>query len=110
MWSNKPKNKYKRATIIKISDLVKSHCNISTVAFSNKYRVSNYLMLIALIQLYLVITNDFKFIFINELNFVVGLPLDMSAYRLVNFAHFYDEKGLLVIGGVNGVFMFQFDY
>jgi hypothetical protein len=57
-----------------------------------------------------VITNDFRFVFLNELNNIVGPPIDMSLIRLVNHAEFYDELDLLITGGINGVFIFKFDY
>lgn len=56
------------------------------------------------------ITNDFRFVFLNELNNIVGPPIDMSLIRLVNHAEFYDELDLLITGGINGVFIFKFDY
>ena len=34
----------------------------------------------------------------------------MSQIRLVNFAEFYDPKDLLITAGINGVFIFNFDY
>jgi hypothetical protein len=34
----------------------------------------------------------------------------MSQIRLVNFAEFYDAKDLLITAGINGVFIFNFDY
>ena len=30
--------------------------------------------------------------------------------RLVNHAEFYDAKDLLITGGINGVFIFYFEY
>jgi len=60
--------------------------------------------------LYLIVTSDFKFIFLNELNIVVKPHIDMSAIRLVNHVQFYDEKDLLITGGIDGVFIFNFDY
>lgn len=67
-------------SVIKLIDVVKSsHSSITTIAYSPKYR------------LYLIITSDFKFLFLNELNNIVEPPLDMSSIRLVNHAYFYDE-------------------
>jgi hypothetical protein len=34
----------------------------------------------------------------------------MSMIRLVNHAEFYDAKDLLITGGINGVFIFHFEY
>ncbi len=34
----------------------------------------------------------------------------MSSIRLVNHAEFYDAKDLLITAGINGVFLFNFDY
>lgn len=41
---------------------------------------------------------------------MVKPPLDMSVIRLVNHAHFHDEQDLLITGGINGVFIFNFNY
>lgn len=46
----------------------------------------------------------------NELNIVIKPHLDMSHLRLVNHVKFYDERDLLITGGINGVFVFNFDY
>jgi len=46
----------------------------------------------------------------NDLNIVIKPHLDMSHLRLVNHAQFYDEKDLLVTAGIDGVFVFNFDY
>jgi hypothetical protein len=81
-----------------IDVLKTSHSSITTIAYSPKYR------------LYLIITSDFKFLFLNELNNLVEPPLDMSSIRLVNHAYFYDELDLLITGGINGVFIFNFNY
>ena len=67
-----------RVGIIKMIDVTKTHCTISTVAFSHKYR------------LYLVITSLFKFSFLNEKFYVVTM-LDMSELSTVNFCHFNDK-------------------
>lgn len=79
-------------------DIVKTHSSVITMAYSKKYR------------LYLIVTSDFKFIFMNELNIVVQPHIEMSIIRLVNHAHFHDEKDLLITGGNHGVFIFHFDY
>ena len=34
----------------------------------------------------------------------------MSTLRKVTHAHFYDEKDMLITGGINGVFIFNFQY
>jgi hypothetical protein len=34
----------------------------------------------------------------------------MKIIRLVTQAHFYDEKDMLITGGIKGVFIFKFDY
>ncbi len=60
---------------MKIFDIAKSHTQITTVSFSHKYRI------------YLVVTEDFKFIFMNELYYVVYI-IDMTIIRLVHFVHF----------------------
>ena len=46
----------------------------------------------------------------NDLNIVVKPHIDMSHIRLVNHVQFYDEKDLLITGGIDGVFVFKFDY
>ena len=48
-------------------------------------------------------------LFMNE-NYIVIKQIDMSCIRLVNFAHFYDSESKLVTGGIDGVFIFDFDY
>jgi len=96
MWPNQLHTK-QRPKQIRLMDIVKAS-SVSTVAYSNKFR------------LYLLITTDFKFIFLNELNIMIKPPMDMPIIRLVNHAQFYDEQNLLVTGGINGVFIFNFDY
>ena len=83
--------------VIKVVDLIKTHAAVSTVAYSPKYR------------LYLIISTDFKFIFLNEIFNVID-QCDMSDIRLVSHAYFHDEQDLLITGGVNGVFLFKFQY
>lgn len=56
------------------------------------------------------VSTDFKFYFINELGNVVKPPLDMSVIRLVKHAVFHDELDMLITAGINGVFIFKFDY
>ena len=104
----------KTQKVIKLLDLIKCHSTVSTIAYSQKFRVSQ-LPLCDLIggcvcQLYLVIANDFKFVFMNELFNVIGVPMDMASLSQVKQAHFYDEKDQLITGGVRGVFIHSFDY
>ena len=58
----------------------------------------------------MIVTSDFKFVFMNDKNIVLTPFLDMSHLRLVNFVQFHDTKDLLITGGINGVFVFKFDY
>lgn len=60
-------------------------------------------------QLYLVITSQFKFIFLNELCYVVTM-LDMSELSTVNFVHFNDQQHQLITAGIKGVFIHNFKY
>lgn len=83
--------------ILKAFEVAKSHTYITTIAFSHKYR------------LYLVVTADFKLHFLNEILKVVD-QLDMSSIRLVNFAEFRDEEDKLITAGIDGVFIFHFNY
>ena len=82
---------------IKIADMSRSHTTISTITFSHKFR------------LYLVVTADFRMFFINENLFVVQVA-DMSNIRLVNYAVFNDKDSQLIVGGINGVFVYDFNY
>jgi hypothetical protein len=36
--------------------------------------------------------------------------LDMSTIRLVKFAEFYDAQSKLIVGGIEGTFIFDFSY
>lgn len=83
--------------VIRLLDLTKQHNSIVAVAYTPKYR------------LYLIVTSDFKFIFLNNCHNVVK-TIDMSYLRLVNEVAFYDEKDLLITAGVDGVFIFKFLY
>ena len=47
--------------------------------------------------------------FLNEKLKVVD-SIDMSAIRLVNFAYFVDKEARLVTAGIDGVFIFDFNY
>ena len=58
-------------------------------------------------MLYLAISTDFKLHIFNAHLILIGwLPLKV---RLVNFAYFYEEKSLLITGGIDGCHMFKFD-
>ena len=81
----------------KMIDVTHTHCTITCVTFSHRYR------------LYLVITSQFKFIFLNELGHVVTM-LDMSDLAAVNFAHFNDKQSQLVTAGIKGVYIHNFKY
>jgi len=48
-------------------------------------------------------------VFINEMYALVQ-QLDMSAIRLVNFVEFYDKQSKLVTAGIDGIFIFDFQY
>lgn len=108
LWPNKP-GSTQQPKIVKMIDIVKGHASVLTMAHSRKYRVSppshefDY-------QISLVVMNDFKFVFLNELNNVIQPPIDASAVSLVNFAEFHDDKDLLVVGSILGVFTFRFEY
>lgn len=82
---------------IKIAEMSRSHTTVSTISFSHKYR------------LYLAVTADFRMFFINE-NLNVVQMIDMSSIRLVNFAVFNDKDDQLIVGGINGVFVYDFNY
>jgi WD40 repeat protein len=59
------------------------------------------------VQLYLVISTDFKLHVLNEhLYHQREIPLKT---RLINHCQFYDEQSQLVTAGVDGVLVFQFD-
>lgn len=68
------------------------------MAYSHKY------------LLYCIVTSDFKFVFMNELNNIIKPSLEMSHLRLVNHVQFYDEKDLIITAGNEGVYIFKFDY
>ena len=40
--------------------------------------------------MYLIVTTDFKMVFLNEALYVIKI-LDMSSIRLVSYAAFYDD-------------------
>ena len=81
----------------KVIDLTGTHTTITTVAFSHHYR------------LYMIVTANFKMYFYNELFHEVE-QIDMSHIRLVNFAYFDDRSGSLITAGIDGVFLFHFNY
>jgi len=80
-----------------VIDIAKTHTQITTIAFSHKFR------------LYMIVTADFKMYFLNELLKVVT-HVDMSSIRLVNFAYFSDKDNRLITAGIDGVFIFNFNY
>jgi len=55
------------------------------------------------------VSNEFKFIFVNELHKIIA-TLDMSHIRLINFAYFNDSEDTLIVSGVDGTFLFNFNY
>lgn len=57
----------------------------------------------------MIVTADFKMYFLNELLKVVT-HVDMSSIRLVNFAYFSDKDNRLITAGIDGVFIFTFNY
>lgn len=59
--------------------------------------------------MYLITTSDFKMVFLNEALYVVK-NMDMNGLRLVSHAEFYDEQSKLIVGSVDGVFIFDFCY
>ena len=97
MWSMETGN---RDMMIKMIDLTKTHCTISAIAYTHKYR------------LFCIVSSEFKMLFMNEKGYVVngGNPIDMSAIRLVNFVIFDDRKSYCIVGGIDGVFIFNFVY
>jgi predicted phosphatase len=93
-WSRKSG---KRVGALKVIDIAKTHTQITTIAFSHRFR------------LYMIVTADFKMYFLNELLKVVT-HVDMSSIRLVNFAYFSDKDSRLITAGIDGVFIFHFNY
>lgn len=87
----------KRIGSRKVIDITGIHTQIITVAFSHRWR------------LYMVVTADFKMYFINELLYIVDC-IDMSSIRLVNFVYFNDKDGTVITAGIDGVFVFKFNY
>ena len=47
--------------------------------------------------------------FVNELYNVVDIT-DMSEIRLVSNAYFHDDADELIVAGINGAFVFDFQY
>jgi hypothetical protein len=82
---------------LNIIEMCKGNINVMTVAFSHYFR------------LYLVVTADFKFHFLNE-HLVHVQTIDMSEIRLVHFAEFNDKTKQIVLGGIRGVFIYDFKY
>ena len=91
------KDSGKKQKGVKIADMSRSHTTISTIAFSHKFR------------LYLVVTADFRMFFMNENLFVVT-TIDMSNIRLINYVVFNDKNSQLIVGGINGVFVYEINY
>ena len=60
-------------------------------------------------QLFLIVSTEFKFHFVNENNNVVT-TIPMGCLGLVNYAHFNDAAGTIITGGVAGVFIVDFSY
>jgi hypothetical protein len=61
------------------------------------------------LQLYLIVTTEFKMIFLNE-NCQLIRTLDTSAIRLVNFVYFDDQNNRLLTAGIDGVNLFDLFY
>lgn len=79
---------------INFFDETQSH-SISCIVYAKSHMV------------YLAISTDFKLHIFNAHLILIGwLPLNT---RLVNFAYFYEEKSLLITGGIDGCHMFKFD-
>jgi len=81
----------------KVIDITGLHTQIITIAFTQKYR------------LYMIVTADFKMHFVNELLRIVDC-IDMSSIRLVNFVHFNDADDTVITAGIDGAFVFKFNY
>ena len=97
----------KRLKVLYLTDLLKSHVTVSALTFSHRFRVkqSSYKKF----QLYLIMTSDFKMLFINEMYHLVA-QLDMSSIRLVSYVEFYDAESKLITAGIDGIFLFDFVY
>ena len=57
----------------------------------------------------MIVTADFKMHFVNELLKIVDC-IDMSSIRLVNFVHFNDADDTVITAGIDGAFVFKFNY
>ena len=80
---------------ISFFDATQSH-SISCIVYSETH------------MLYLAISTDFKMHIFNEhLNLIGWLPLKV---RLVNFAFFCEQTSMLITGGIDGCFMFKFNF
>jgi WD40 repeat protein len=56
-------------------------------------------------MIYFALSTDFKLYVFNEhFNMIGWLPLNI---RLVHFAHFCEEKSMLITAGIDGCFMFK---
>ena len=87
----------KRLGAPKILDIAKAHTQITTVAFSHRFR------------LYILFTADFKIFFLNELLKLVS-QTEMSSLRQVNFACCHDAESKIVLGNIDGVCILDFNY
>lgn len=86
-----------RKNRLKLLSVTGTHSTITAVAFSHKYR------------LYLVVTQHFKFIFLNE-HFATVTTIHMPILSTVNFVHWNDGQDQLVTAGIKGVFIHNFKY
>jgi len=57
----------------------------------------------------MIVTADFKMHFVNELLYCVD-SIDMASIRLVNFVYFNDADDSVITAGIDGVFIFKFNY
>lgn len=87
----------KRLGAPKILDIAKTHTQITTVAFSHRFR------------LYILFTADFKIFFLNELLKLVS-QTEMSSLRQVNFACCHDAESKIILGNIDGVCILDFNY
>lgn len=86
-----------REKVIKMIDITNSHCTITAVAFSRRFR------------LYLVVTSKFHFIFLNEFCYTVHIEM-LNKLSTVNFVHFNDKQEQLITAGQRGLYIFNFRY
>ena len=86
-----------RVQVHKMIEITRTHCSITAVAFSHKYR------------LYLIVTSGFDFIFMNENGYTVATEF-MNGLSTVNFVHFNDKQNQLITAGIKGVYIHNFKY